>query len=188
MPLDSDTPNADAHLTVTFYTSQIKGWEGKPFVRILVPGDQTNVIDQPVREDHKRRFVRQWLHFQSEGSGSPMIGIPLSDWAQECPEDLTEGHLAELQALKFQTVEQLATATDAQIQRLVMGGVGLRIKAQTFIKDRNRKVGSAEVDDLKAQLALQQAQIAELLNRPIDKPRGKPGRKPKIVAELPSHD
>ncbi len=64
MALDSDINNADSQLYVEFYNYEKDPYKGKPFVRIIVPGDKTTVIDQPVRDDHKERFPRQWLHFQ----------------------------------------------------------------------------------------------------------------------------
>ena len=39
--------------------------------------------------------------------------------------------------MRFNTVEQLAGASDAQIQRLGMGGLGLRVKAREAVKARN---------------------------------------------------
>jgi hypothetical protein len=54
--MDSDVENADSKLYVEFYTHERKPHVGQPFVRIMVPGDKTNILDQPVREDHKQRF------------------------------------------------------------------------------------------------------------------------------------
>jgi len=66
MPLDSDVPNGDEQLHVEFFIAKEidPRWDGKPFIRINIPGDKTSVVEQPVREDHKRRFPRQWLYFQ----------------------------------------------------------------------------------------------------------------------------
>ena len=50
MALDSDIHNADSHLHVEFYTNDQKPYKDRPtpFVRIIVPGDKTNIVDQPV--------------------------------------------------------------------------------------------------------------------------------------------
>jgi hypothetical protein len=179
MPLDSDVPNGDEQLHVEFYITDAKGWEGKPFVRINIPGDKTNIIEQPVREDHKARFPRQWLYFQmkqSEKDAPQVIGIPLSKWNQDAPEELTRGHIEELHILKFQTVEQVAGASDQQLQRLGMGGPGLRERAKAYLNRRNRQETQGELEETKRQLAELQAQMAQLAST------RKPGR-PKKVAE-----
>jgi len=178
MPLDSDVPNGDEQLHVEFYITDAKGWEGKPFIRINIPGDKTSIIEQRVREDHKARFPRQWLYFQmkqSERDGPQIIGTPLSQWRDDAPEELTRGHIEELQILKFQTVEQVAGASDQQLQRLGMGGPGLRERAKAYLGRKIRQETQGELEDTKRQLAELQAQMAALAAR-------KPGR-PKKVAE-----
>ena len=47
MALDSDIYNADSHLHVEFYLNEDGEFKANPkeFVRIIVPGDKTNVVD-----------------------------------------------------------------------------------------------------------------------------------------------
>lgn len=175
--MDSDISNADAQLHVEFYVSERKPHVGVPFVRIMIPGDKTNIFDQPVKESHKQRFPRQWLYFQQSSGTMPSFGTSLDEWQKDKPDDLTEGQIEELKLLRFQTAEQMATATDAQLQR-IMGGVGLRLKAQAYLrtKARGSVANMADMDELKKQLAEQQKQIAALLAKAAP---GKPGRKPR---------
>lgn len=164
--LDSDVANADSLLHVEFYLSEDSEWKGRPFIRIVVPGDKTNVIEQPVREDHKERFPRQWLYFQmkqNEKEGVVLPGTPLAVWAQESPEDLNRSRMEELQILKFQTVEQVATASDAQIQRVGMGAAGLREKARLFLNRKTRSDSMAELENTRKELDELKAQMAQLL-------------------------
>ena len=166
--LDSDIANADSHLHVEFYISDEKDYKGRPFVRIIVPGDKTNIVEQPVRDDHKERFPRQWLHFQmkqSEQDTGVIPGTPLHVWAAADPEFVNRGRLEELHILKFQTVEQVATASDAQLQRIGMGAAGLRERARAYLVRKNRVESDSELaktrselDELKAQMALLMAQ------------------------------
>ena len=59
MALDSDIASADAQLHVEFFVAKdVEGWDGKPFIRIMAPGDKTNIIEQPVREDQDRKSTR----------------------------------------------------------------------------------------------------------------------------------
>lgn len=124
MALDSDISNADAQLHVEFYERQVelpdKSMRAVPYVRIMVPGDKTNIIDQPVRDDYKRRFQRQWLFFQMKNSEGLVIGTPLSQWHKDRPLEFPEGQLTELVIMKFQTVEQVAQASDTQDRKSVV--------------------------------------------------------------------
>ena len=97
MALDSDINNADAQLHVEFYTKDDGANQGKPYVRIMAPGDKTNIIDQPMRDDHKERFPRQWLYYQmqqNEGAAQ-QIGTPLTQWQKDYPEDINRDQIAE---------------------------------------------------------------------------------------------
>ena len=162
--LDSDIGNGDQHLHVEFYTHEKEPYKDKPFVRIIVPGDKTNVIDQPVREDHKARFPRQWLHFQMKSDNGQVIGTSLPDWNKDQPEEFTDYQMAELQILKFQTVEQVATASDGQLQRVGMGATGLRDKARAYLLSKNQTESSTELAKTRTELDELKAQMAELLS------------------------
>ena len=75
------------------------------------------------------------------------------------------------------TVEQLALASDGQLQRVGMGAVGLREKARQYLNRKNRTESNAELADTKRQLAELQAQLAELT---ADAPKRR-GRPPKLT-------
>lgn len=162
--LDSDVSNADAQLHVEFYTRDEGPKKGRPYVRIMAPGDKTNILDQPLREDHKQRFPRQWLYYQMQQneSAAEQIGTPLSQWHRDAAEDINKDQIAELAILKFVTVEQLALASDSQLQRVGMGGIGLREKARMYLNRKNRADSNAELNETKRQLAELQAKMAAL--------------------------
>jgi hypothetical protein len=177
MPLDSDLPNADSHLNVEFYVSQAKETRGRQMVRIQAPGDRYNIIDTFVRDDHKERFPRQWLHFMMQNGEAPVDGTPLKQWRDECPEDISDVQLQELNILKFQTVEQVATASDGQVQRIGMGGEALRSLARAYLKRKRIAAGDAqsqEVVALKEQVARLTA-LVEAQSAPARKP-GRPSK------------
>ena len=169
MGLDSDIRNADSQLYVEFYTYQhpstdeIKPWEGKPFVRIVTPGDKTNIIEQPVRESHKQRFPRQWLHYQMQNNDANLIGTPLKDWHQARPDEFNQMQLEELNILKFQTVEQVATASDMQLQKVGMGAAGLREKARSYLLNKTKSDSQTEIEQTKRELAELKEQLAALM-------------------------
>jgi len=174
MALDSDTLNADSHLHVEFYTNDQKPYKDRPtpFVRIIVPGDKTNVVDQPVREDHKERFPRQWLHFQMQSGDGPVIGTLLQQWNTDDEENFSLHQMAELQILKFQTVEQVATASDSQLQRIGMGGAGLRERAKTYLTRKNQSANTSELEITRRELDELKQQMAMLMKtKKLGRPR-----------------
>ena len=180
MALDSDISAADAQLHVEFFIAKdVEGWEGKPFVRIMAPGDKTNIIEQPVREDHKERFPRQWLYFQmKQGDGVPVVGTSLDDWQRDSKGEVSRAQVEELRILKFQSVEQVAAASDSQLQRIGMGGPGLRERAKAYLNTRHRSESAEELEKTRSELETLKAQMAELMAAQNAKRIGRP---PKVA-------
>ena len=174
--LDSDVNNADAQLHVEFYTREDGPNKGSPYVRIMAPGDKTNIIEQPVREDHKERFPRQWLYFQmKQGDGVPVVGTSLDDWQRDSKGEVSRAQVEELRILKFQSVEQVAAASDSQLQRIGMGGPGLRERAKAYLASKFRNESAEELEKTRSELETLKAQMAELMAA------RKPGRPPKVA-------
>lgn len=195
--------NPDSRLSVRFYAKPVQNEflskkEARPifqdvdYVEINIPGDQLNVLNAPVRQDHKERFPLQWARYQNaKGAEVPEIGTPLSQWQL-----LTPAMAAELRHFKFTTVEHVANASDLQLQSIGMvAGMSpfeFRERARTFLKVASAEsASSAESEKLKVleeenarikaeaeknAMALQvlQEQMQTLLES-----KGKPGRKPK---------
>jgi len=152
--------NPDAALTVQFirrpvlqpYRTEKEGrpiFEDVDFIRIFTPGNNLNIIDTPVRDEHKFRFPRQWEMFKNAHSADTReVGTPVTAWPY-----LTASQAEEFKALKFFTVEQIANASDLQLQSLGMvGGT-----APYIIRDRAKAYLSAA-----AGTAVPEAQAAEL--------------------------
>lgn len=172
MPLDSDISNADAHLHVEFYLNEQTDYKGAEFIRIIVPGDKTNIVEQPVRDDHKERFPRQYLFWKMKNNDASAIGTPLNQWHKDNPDEFGSNQMAELEIMKFQTVEQVATATDAQLQKIGMGAVGLRERARHYIAKKNRNDSAGELEDTRNQLKALQAQMNALMQtKKMGRPR-----------------
>jgi hypothetical protein len=143
-PEFANPTDPDARLHVVFYMKPIKNefkstvenrpiFEDTVFVRIHIPGDQLSVIDCPAREDHKVRFPRHWALFdRTQGKDGQEIGTPLSQWPL-----LSPAVVESLLAMKFRTVEQVAGASDQNIDRIgMLAGMSpyaLREKAQRYL-------------------------------------------------------
>lgn len=160
MAIDSDVRGADDNLYVEFYSRAVKQEflsqeAGRPifqdvtYVKIFTPSDQLTQIDTIAREDHKARFPRQWAHYLNKMNGQEqLVGTPVSAWTL-----LTPANAEELRALKFYTVELIANANDAQLQKLGMvagmSGHSLRDKAKAFLN-----IASSSADEAKREAEL----------------------------------
>lgn len=106
-----------------------------PYIRIQSPGDKTSIVESPVLERHKARWPDKWLYFQiKEGLIEGAADIPgwkLEEWTHLTPEQVRE-----LKYLRFTVVEQVAGASDEQVQKLGMDGLGLREAARIALRAR----------------------------------------------------
>jgi len=167
MALESDIAQADTGLHVEFYPRDEKlpggGVRTEDYCRIVIPGDKTQMWDQPAREHDKQRFPRHWLAYQMSRDGGQVFGTPLSQWNMDQPDLFNENQMVEMLALKFQTVEQIAGMADMQMQRVGMGAASLKVRATAYLTDKNRSSSDREHDETKRQLAELQAQMTQLL-------------------------
>lgn len=177
--------NPDALLHVEFFWREpVDKWKSEqagkevrgpriPFIRIMRPGDNTSIHETPVRDDHKARFPRLWLAWQMkekmiEGANDDVPGWKLEEW-----DVLNDSQRHELAFFRFRTVEQLAGASDGQLQKMGMGGITLRERARAAIKERNKSEFDAEMKAKDAELAKMQERVAKLealLTKPDPKP------------------
>lgn len=169
--LDSDVNNADNGLHVEFFNFAEGNKPEQQYVRIQNPGDKLNIIERPVEEEDRRRFPRQWLYFQMKNSEGQVLGTPLTEWHKAFPDELNRGQLEELQILKFQSVEQLATASDSQLQKIGMGSTGLREKARLYLTNKNKSEATKELEKTRSELEELKAQMAELLAAKKGRPK-----------------
>lgn len=161
---------ADKALVVEFYKKEMKNEflskeEGRPiyymadFVRIQTPGDSFNVIDTIVNDEHKKRFREKWAIYQLEsGEGKDYTGTPLSQWGE-----LNKAQAKEMAHYGFYTVEQVAAASDINIQNIGMVGgtnpLALKQKAADYLAGgKNREDNSMaalleEIDKLRTELS-----------------------------------
>ena len=97
-----------------------------PFVTIMSPGDNKNVIATNVTADPKARFPRQWEAFE-RGNEQPLDGTPVNEWPA-----LNMAQVAELKALNMFTIEQVANL-DARATQELTGLVKLKQQAQAHL-------------------------------------------------------
>ena len=151
-----------------------------PYVRIARPGDQTTVIEAAVRDSHKIRFPKQWMAFQvREGllEAPPPIGWKLEEWDEIKDQ---ENLINQLRFNRFETVEQIAGAADAQLQNLGIGAIGLREKARAAVRAKNRsefdsemKAKDKQINDLMERLTRLEAANAPQVKHDTGSQQGK---------------
>jgi hypothetical protein len=187
--------NPDALLAVRFYQNELENAylttaEGRPikymadFVRIEVPGNMTSIIDTIANDDHKRRFPIQWAQYMNDKTAeSDVQGTLLRDWPL-----LTSAQASELKHFKFYTVEQVAQASDQQIQAVgMMVGMSpfaFRDKARARLAQaKDSAVVEAQADELRKREQENQSLRDELarLSQLIE--TKKPGRPKKETEE-----
>ncbi len=153
------------HEPVDKWESETAGKEVKRerqvWVKISNPADRTSMYQNAVRDDHKARFPRQWMKFQIDNGqatgGQEAFGWKLAEWP-----GIKENELLELKYMRFETVDQLAGASDGQIQRLGMGGIGLRQRARDALRERHATEFKSELDKKNAELKSMQERMAKL--------------------------
>ena len=169
MAIESDIRGTGG-VTAIFYKKALPNnfrteQEGRPIfddvdmVKIYISGDSHNVIDTLVREDHKQRFPREWMNYMNKNGNDPHLsGTPLSQWPL-----ITVAQAEELKALKFFTVENVAAASDAQLQRLGMtAGMSphaFRVRAVNFLKVAKEEADVTKNEEMIAQLQAENAKI-----------------------------
>lgn len=185
-PLFVGSRNPDELMAVEFHWGVVKDYRQKPildeqgkekkipYVRISSPGDDTSVVDTPVREDHKKRWPKQWLYWQMQegmvGEQADVPGWKISEWGE-----LNEEQKRELLYLRFSVVEQIAGASDLQIQRLGSIGPSLREKAKKALRERLDSSFKSEIEQRDAKikelsvLGQQQKEAMEELQKQVAK-------------------
>lgn len=135
-------------------------YEEREFVVIRHPGDRTYEQREVVRDDHKKRWPREYAAFKA-GIEAPLVGTPIAEWPP-----INKAQVLTLQYLGVRTVENLAELPDDIAQKIGTGGMTLRSKAQAWLKSREdgraTMKATSENDALRKQLEAMQAQLAAL--------------------------
>jgi hypothetical protein len=173
--------NSPANLFVEFYEDALEipfksEQEGRPvyeqrvFVRIMVPGDATSIIETPATEQHKQEYRRQFERFE-KGMKDVIDGTPLSMWPV-----VNKSQVKECEFFEIRSVEQLAELSDSTCKRMGMGYMELRSKAKAWLlaaKDSALVTRqAAENDRLQGEIEALKEQIAQM----AQPKRGRPAK------------
>jgi hypothetical protein len=173
--------NSTANLFVEFYEDALEipfksEQEGRPvyeqriFVRIMVPGDATSIIETPATPQHKEEYRRQYERFE-KGMKDVVDGTPLSMWPV-----VNKSQVKECEFFEIRSVEQLAELSDSTCKRMGMGYMELRSKAKAWLlaaKDSALVTRqAAENDRLQGEIEALKEQIAQM----AQPKRGRPAK------------
>jgi len=170
MALPSDQNNADSRLQVRFYKRSVHQEQesmdaGRPiykefdFVHICVAGDSLTEIDTYALANHKTRFPIQWANYMNRqgANDEEVVGTPIAEWPL-----VSKSQAEELRAMKFHTVESIATASDLQLQRMGMAAgmspYAFRDKAKAFL---NLATSAAETDKREQEINALKEELAK---------------------------
>ena len=173
--MDFTLPNSEPDKTIPeFFLQAVKHpfkseqagreiFEDREFVRIITPGNMRSIPVEPVNDEHKRRWPRQYDAFQ-RGMEDPVEGTPLDQVAF-----LTPAVVQTLKALNVKTVESLAGVSDAILKDMPLGGRDLRQKAQTFLESADSTApldrANARAEAAEARALQLEGQLQELATR-----------------------
>ena len=121
-----------------------------PYLRIEV--DKGHIHDQPATEYDKERFAPAWAAFETGDDQSSGIRLETQGWIEPLLLPL-------FQKSGLLTVEQLANATDPQLQRLNLPGVHAMAEKARKVVSEQESLG--ETADLKRRLEALEAELAE---------------------------
>lgn len=130
-------------------------------VEVFLPGNPYLQPVIPVTDVERQRWAKAYEQFRAN-EDQPAEGTPIKEWSV-----LTRSQVLELQAIGFQTIEELAAMSDNMASsKIGMGGMAIRDKAKAYCE---QAAGMAPItqlveenEGLKAQLASQSNQLSEL--------------------------
>lgn len=165
--------NPDRALMVKFYSRAVQNnfktqQQGRPifddvdYITIMTPGNSLNIIDTPVRPEHRARFAQEWARYKETKQEASTSGTPLSAWPI-----LTAAQVEELRGVKFYTVEMIANASDEQLQVIGMIGgmnpISFRARARAYLQ---AAAGNAAAESNASEIATRD-QIIEDMKKQI---------------------
>jgi hypothetical protein len=142
-------------------------FEERIFIKKLVPGDSTLVVDRPMRQQDMEDHPIEWARYEQKKE-QKVAGTPIDAWMA-----VSDTQKAEFRSLNIFTIDQFANLPDVAGDK-IMGFNDLRSKARAFIMAAQ---DSQMMDKIRAEmdkkLEAQEAELAEL-RAMINKRAGRP--------------
>jgi hypothetical protein len=165
----------DEKLFIQFYMGTVSdaaatAEKGRPIfkdvecIRIITPGDKTNLVDRPMQPSDRARFARQYSTWKSRGKEGEIIeGTHLTEWPM-----ISRSMAEELKYLHIRTVEQLAEVRD-DVMLSVPGLATLKQNAQVWLGKTKTTAEAAKttklIEELQSQNAGLQQAVQDLIRK-----------------------
>jgi hypothetical protein len=167
---------------VTFYTDAVElAYESEkqkrpiykdvPFIRKMIPGDATNIIERAAKEADFKAYPAQWKAYQASQKTGEVVGTPLEQWPQ-----VTRAQIKELKYVECHTVEQLAQMSDANSMKMGPGFRVLRESAQKWLESATNANADAEKEQLLKTVAELSQKVSALSGEDQKRSPGRPKR------------
>ena len=149
-----------------------------PFVKIIAPGNDKEIVDRFVLQRDKERFPKEWFKF-THNETPEVDGTPIEFWPQ-----LDKAQADTLKANHILSVESLAKVSDQDIGGLGMGMLDLKNKAEIWVEMQD---GSTNINKLAEKNRKLEEQVAALMKKVAaleDIPQDKAGPGVDILSHL----
>lgn len=130
------------------------------YMELQVPGDRTNIIHRPVKDEDKQRFAPQWKAYEAQQDQEQASGTPLSVLGL-----FAQNRIDDLRYQGIVTAEQFAAVTDDNLTKLGPIARSEREKCQRILEAAKSR---APMLKLEAQLDEKDKQIATLRQQVTD--------------------
>ena len=170
-PYDEQRKNSPGQSFAKFYAGQVldkkrtealnrPAYRTVDMVQIIIPGDNTTMVDRRVKPGDQERWPRQWEAYKQMTEYVPE-GTLIDNWTR-----LTRGQVEDLKYNRIYTVEQLAELSDEHLQRLGLGARRMREHARAFLDAAKTGAPAAKLveenERLKNQISLLTNQMSQL--------------------------
>lgn len=148
-------------------------FEDREWVKIVTPGDRNSWVERVATDKDRQTYPRTYGIFKNTEKTQAVEGFRIEEWPQ-----VTRAMAWTLKAANIFTVEQLATVSDTNIDKIGHSGRDLRSKAQAFVAVAKDSAAAhqfkAESDKKDMAIADLQRQISELAARLEKRGPGRP--------------
>lgn len=166
----SGLPTAHAPVKPRFHIETVREESGafrdQERVQLIIPGNPLNSPVKIVTDEHRQRWPAEYAAFKNNTTQTT-TGYPIEHWPA-----LSPAQVRMLKSLEIHSVEDCASLDDRAIQRIGLGGRGIKNAAIAYLDDAESMRVMVEIsrqNELKdtqiATLTEQVKQLGEILER-----------------------
>ena len=117
------------------------------YVKVLSPGNDKEMPDFRVTDQHKKRWAVQWAAFTT-GEDVALEGYPLEQW-----QGITPVETRTLKDEKVRSVEELSRVPDSNLTNIGPGFLPLKHRALAFLESQKGEAGFVKLQTENRKLA-----------------------------------